>query len=148
MSKPSLHNESVKKINTVSKIIFGLVNFAAFGTAAFAQDTGSGTTSFSVTNLTVQGQNVGAVIGEGKHPVASLIVRVINFLSLSIGSVAFLAIIIGGIMLLASGGKETQVTKGKDIIRDAIIGLVVAFCAYFITSYVQSIFYEYAPAAQ
>jgi hypothetical protein len=60
-----------------------------------------------------------------------------------IGSVAFLAIIVGGFMLVTSAGKEAQVTKGKDIVKYAIIGLVIAMSAYFITSFVQSIFYEY-----
>jgi hypothetical protein len=61
---------------------------------------------------------------------------------LVIGSLAFLAIVIGGMMFLTSGGKEQQITKGKEIIKFAIIGLVIAFSAYFITSSVQSIFYE------
>jgi hypothetical protein len=151
-----------KKYKSVQKIFFSLVNFTAFGITtfgipafgitafkqtAFAQTTDNGTSSFSVKNLTVTGQNIDTIIGEGKHPIAAYIIRTINFLSLTIGSLALLAIIVGGIMLLTSGGKESQTTKGKDIIKDAIIGLVVAFCAYFITAYVQSVFYEYGTAS-
>jgi hypothetical protein len=146
----------IKKLNPVSKILFGLVNFAAFGTSVFAQDTAPATptspasvpTSFSVSGLTVTGQHINNVIGEGKNPVGTYIVRLINVLSLMIGSVAFLAIVVGGFLMLTSGGKEQQITKGKDAIKYAVIGLVVAFSAYFITSYVQSTFYDYGTTAK
>jgi len=87
------------------------------------------------------------VVKEGVPVVAVYIVRLINFLSLLIGSFAFLAIVIGGIMLVTSGGQEQQLTKGKDVIKYAIIGLAVALASYFITAFVQSIFYEYGPSA-
>jgi hypothetical protein len=75
--------------------------------------------------------------------VPAYIVRFINLLSMAIGSFAFLAIVIGGFTMLTSGGREASITKGKDIIKYAILGLIVALAAFFITSFVQSIFYEY-----
>lgn len=83
--------------------------------------------------------------GQENQPfnIASLIVRVISFLSLSIGSFAFLAIVIGGIFMVTAGGRENQIQRGKDIIKYAVIGLIVAFSAYFITTFVQSVFFEY-----
>lgn len=80
---------------------------------------------------------------EQPKDIGNYIVRIINFLSAIIGSFAFLAIIIGGMMLLISGGNETQVQKGKDIITYSIIGLIIALSAYFLTSAVQSLFFEY-----
>ena len=77
-----------------------------------------------------------------KNPIASFIVQIVNFLMLTIGSFSFLAVIVGGITLLTSHGNDTQVTKGKDILKYAITGLVVSLSAYFITSFVQNIFYE------
>ena len=74
--------------------------------------------------------------------VGGFMVRVINFLSLSIGSFALVALIVGGITLLTSSGREAALTRGKDIIKYAIIGLVVALSAYVITSAVQGIFFE------
>lgn len=149
---------SGKKLKSIPKFFFGLVNFAAFASTALAQDQTPATpatpastavrsvpSSFSVSNLTVTGQNI-SNIGPGKNPAGAFIIRLINNLSLMIGSLALLTIIIGGVMFLTSGGKEGQITKGKDIIKYAVIGLVVAFSAYFITSYVQSIFYEYGTA--
>jgi hypothetical protein len=131
-----------KKLKFISKLLFSLINFAAFSTTALAQTAApSISTSFSVKNLMVEGQNANN-LKAGKNPVGLIIVTLINNLSLVIGSLAFLAIVIGGMMFLTSGGKEQQITKGKEIIKFAIIGLVIAFSAYFITSSVQSIFYE------
>ena len=79
---------------------------------------------------------------KSSNPVASFIIQMINFLVLTIGSFAFLAVIIGGFTLVASHGNETQVTKGKDILKYAITGLIVALASYFITAFVQSLFYE------
>lgn len=81
---------------------------------------------------------------QSKFPVASFILQVINFLTLSIGSLSFLTMVVGGFTLLISHGSENLTTKGKDMIKYAVIGLVVAFSAYFVTAFVQSIFYEVA----
>lgn len=90
--------------------------------------------------------NLNTILAPGQenqpHDIGSYIVRFINFLSLTIGSFALLAIIIAGVMLVSSGGREHPLTRGKDIFKFAIIGLVVALGAYFITAFVQSIFYD------
>jgi hypothetical protein len=104
---------------------------------------------------TAPGQGATTSINVGKYLVATeqgqsqpvsigaYIVRLINLLSMAIGSFALLSIIIGGMLLLTSAGGDAQLTKGKDIIKFSIIGLAIAMVAYFITAFVQSIFYEY-----
>ena len=106
-------------------------------------DTSSGShasDTFPVIYLKAEGQNSSYL--KSSSPIASFIVIVINFLAKTIGSLAFLSLIIGGFVLLTSHGNETMLTKGKDIIKYAIIGLVIALSAYFITAFVQSLFYE------
>lgn len=90
--------------------------------------------------LNTDGQ--GAAYLHSNNPIASAIVQFINLLARLIGSVAFIALIGGGFILMVSSGNENLLTKGKDAIKYAIIGLIVALSAYFITSFVQSIFYE------
>ncbi len=81
--------------------------------------------------------------GQAAHTnIAVLLVKFINQLSLVIGSFALLTIIVGAMSLLTSAGREQPLTRGKDMIKFAIIGLIVAFGAYFITAFVQSIFYD------
>ncbi|MEY4744116.1 MAG: Type secretion system pilin [Candidatus Parcubacteria bacterium] len=60
--------------------------------------------------------------------VASLIVGVT-------GSFALLMFTFGGFMLLTSGGVESRVTKGKEILKNAIIGIVLVFSAGYLIDY-------------
>jgi len=45
---------------------------------------------------------------------------------------AVIALIIGGIMILVSGGNPAMAQKGKDVIKLAVIGLFLAFGSYLI----------------
>ncbi len=79
------------------------------------------------------------------NPIASFIIQIVNFLVLTIGSLCFLALVVGGFILMTSHGNENSLTKGKDVIKMALIGLVVTLGSYFITAFVQSLFYELPP---
>ena len=72
---------------------------------------------------------------------AAIILRVINILSLLIGTFAFVTIMIGGFTLISAGGDESKIDRAKGIITQSIIGMVIAFLAYFIAAFVQSFFY-------
>lgn len=98
--------------------------------------------SFNVGDyLAAEGQTVNKATVQGGF--GAVIVKIINQLSYVIGSFALLALIVGGFTYLTSAGQERLITKAKDIVKYAIIGLIVALSAFYITLYVQSIFYEY-----
>lgn len=118
---------------------FWLLNMCFSIPVALAVDT----SSFNVnTYLSAPGQE------HQPTSISQYLLRLVNFLTLLIGSFAFLAIVVGGIMLMTSAGNTTQETKGKDILKYAITGLVIAMAAYFITAFVQSIFYDYGTASK
>lgn len=129
-----------------------LANFLAFAsiktaTAADAappakEDKSEDSTSFSVGKFLTVGEKQEQSYLQSNNPVASFIIQIINFLILTIGSFSFLTVIIGGFTLVTSHGNENQITKGKDILKYAITGLIVALASYFITAFVQSLFYE------
>ena len=99
------------------------------------------TTRFEVTKyLTAPGQQQSYL--KNSNPIASFIIQIINFMVLTIGSLCFLSIVIGGFTLLVSNGYENLVNKGKEIIKFAVIGLVIILFAYLIVAFVQSLFYE------
>lgn len=75
-------------------------------------------------------------------PAMALILRVINILSLLVGTFAFVMILIGGFIFATSGGDEGQVDKGKAILQQSIVGLVFAFLSYSIVLFIQSFFYN------
>ena len=91
--------------------------------------------------LEAEGQKVDEATLKGG--VGAVIVRLINQLSYVIGSFALLALIIGGFTYLTSAGQERLITKAKDIVKYAVIGLIVALSAFYITLFVQTIFYEH-----
>lgn len=109
-------------------------------------DTGGGQDSlesFNVTDfLTVPGEQGQSYLADTEvSPILAFILTIINFLSKVIGTVAILLIIIGGLLLLASEGDDNKVQKGKGIIVQAIIGLIIALASYMIVTFVQSLLY-------
>lgn len=46
------------------------------------------------------------------------------------GSVALALFIYGGFLMLISSGSEQMVTKGKNVLSGAVIGLIIVFVAY------------------
>jgi len=76
---------------------------------------------------TDQGDTLPAMIG-----------KMINAALGMIGIVVVLLIIYGGFLWMTAGGSEEKVTKGKKMITNAFIGLIIVFAAYAITNFVVS----------
>jgi myosin heavy subunit len=73
-------------------------------------------------------------------PIFSFILRAIDFAIKIMGSIAVLIIIIAGFILVISTGNDSRIEQGKNAIKYAIIGLVLAFMSYTIVLFVQAIF--------
>ena len=65
-----------------------------------------------------------------------LVKNIINVLLYLIGAISVVMIIAGGIMYAVSAGDSGQVTKAKNTILYAVLGLVVAFLAYALVQFV------------
>lgn len=66
--------------------------------------------------------------------------RIIGLI-LSFVGILFLALIIyAGISWMLAGGNEQTITKSKDLLVNAVIGLVIVFAAYAITIFVSQQF--------
>lgn len=65
-----------------------------------------------------------------------LIGRVINAVMGIVGSLALAMFIYGGFIWMTAAGNNERVTKGKDILIWATIGLIVIFSAYAIVNFV------------
>lgn len=76
----------------------------------------------------------------GESPIVSFILTIINFATTVMGSFAVILFIVAGFMFMVSGGNSQKLDEAKDIVKYAAIGLIVAFMAYVITIFVQSIF--------
>jgi hypothetical protein len=85
----------------------------------------SGVTSNTVCAATSSDAGAGAAIK-----------NVINVLLYLLGAAAVIVIVIGGIMYATSGGESANVTKAKNMILYAVVGLVIALLAYAIVNFV------------
>ncbi|MFA5133381.1 MAG: pilin [Patescibacteria group bacterium] len=68
--------------------------------------------------------------------VPTLIGQIIRAVLGVVGSIALLMFLYGGFMWLTSAGNEQKITKGKNIIVWAIIGLAVIFLSYALVGFV------------
>lgn len=71
-----------------------------------------------------------------QYSVAQIVGGVINAI-LSLLGVIFLALLVyGGFKWMTAGGEEEEVTKAKDVIKHAIIGLIIVLAAAAINAFV------------
>jgi len=71
----------------------------------------------------------------GANQTRESVVKVINFVLGFLALIAVVFVIVGGIRILAAGGNEDSVTKGRKTIVYAIIGLVIIFFARVIVGF-------------
>ena len=64
----------------------------------------------------------------------------VNTLLYILGAVSVIVIIVSGIFFAISGGNATTITKAKNALLYAVVGLVVAIMAYAIVNYVIALF--------
>lgn len=80
--------------------------------------------------------------GLAKSNLPSLAGELINGALGLLGVVLLILLVYGGYTWMMASGNEEEVTKAKNIIRDAIIGLIIIMAAgaitYFITSKLES----------
>ncbi|MDQ5886182.1 MAG: hypothetical protein QG628_579 [Patescibacteria group bacterium] len=78
--------------------------------------------------------------GEAETKVNETIAKGLNLFSAVVGIIAEVMIIVGGIQYITTGGDSGNVTKAKNTILYAVIGLVVVALAQIIVQFVLSRF--------
>ncbi len=77
--------------------------------------------------------------GEGQNPIVEFIIRIINFALTVMGSIAVIILIIGGFQMMFSQGDQQKLDEAKNVVKYAVIGIIVALLSYVIVITVQSI---------
>lgn len=94
----------------------------------------------SGSNATITGDpaagTCAAETANANSTVNSTIARGLNLFSAVVGIIAVVMIIVGGIQYITSGGDSGNVTKAKNTILYAVIGLVVVALAQIIVKFV------------
>lgn len=133
----------MKKIIIASFFLFSLVFVPGL---ALAQGTTTTTTSTSSSlknditgNLKKTGQSANYNTSqEGEAALASLIGAIIKVILGIVGTVLLGLLIYGGYIWMMAGGNDSDVTKAKSIIQQAVIGLIIIVSAYIIADFVMS----------
>ncbi|SRR6056297_679227 len=55
------------------------------------------------------------------------------------GSLALLMFVYGGVVLIFSGGNQERVSQGKQVLVNAVIGLVAIFATYLVIGFILSL---------
>lgn len=74
--------------------------------------------------------------GDGQSQLVRIVSTIINVLLSLLGVILLLLIIYGGVLWMTARGNEDQVKKAKNILTDAIIGLIIILAAYAISTFV------------
>jgi hypothetical protein len=68
-----------------------------------------------------------------------LLINISNWILGIVGSVALLFFVYGGFTFILSAGNEKNVEKGKQILMNSIIGLVIVFASYTLIQFSMSL---------
>jgi len=77
-----------------------------------------------------------STISGDRNSLATFIVGIARFLTFVAGALAVLFIVYGGLLFVTDNGDGSNAGKGKTIVINALLGLVIAIAAYFIVDVV------------
>ncbi|MCD5382719.1 hypothetical protein LR002_01200 [Candidatus Gracilibacteria bacterium] len=93
-----------------------------------------------VNKAVVNGTDVGEVKAKNVDEMAALIVKMITGL---IGGFAVLGVVLGGFMILTSGGSDNGMNKGKKIIIYSLVGIAMSLVSYALIQLVQIFLFSF-----
>ena len=65
-----------------------------------------------------------------------IVAKIINLILTFLGVIAVILVIYAGILWMTAGGNDDQVGKAKNLMKNAVIGLVIIFAAWALASFV------------
>ena len=74
--------------------------------------------------------------GLGTKDPAYIVFNVINTALIFLGSITVIMIVVSGFMWIFAAGAEEKITKAKDLLKGAILGLVIVLGAYGLAQFV------------
>ena len=128
------NNNYFLKIKALALIVLTLALFGFFSNLALAEDsaltnaqTGLNTTATKAfgAKIPFQGKSIPQIIG-------LMIGYVLSFL----GVIFLVLTIYAGLLWMTAQGNDQQVDKAKEILKNAIIGLIIVMAAYAITAFI------------
>lgn len=72
----------------------------------------------------------------GQNFLTTQVGRIIGIALSFVGVIFLLLMIYAGIMWMIARGNEQEVSKAKDLLTNAVVGLIIVFAAYALTSFI------------
>lgn len=115
---------------------FGLLSLPALAAESLTEAT------FNVQEVLTldDGKQNTAYFDHKEGPIVGFILAVLNYATGIIGSIAIILLIVAGFRFMFAGGNQQKLDEAKEMVKYAVIGLVVTFAAYIIVIFVQSLF--------
>jgi len=88
--------------------------------------------------LATTADRAGFETGEGAATIDSIVSRAIFIILTWVGVIFFVLIIFSGFMWMTAEGNQEKITKAKNTLLSAIIGLIITLAAYSITYFIVS----------
>jgi hypothetical protein len=107
---------------------FVLVGFVLLAQTCFAVDIGS--------QLSKAGQGAYGADMSGTTSLPAMIGAIVKVVLGMLGIILVIIIIYAGYLYMTAGGDTKQLTKAKDFLKNAIIGIIIVVGAYAITDFV------------
>lgn len=130
-------------ISIVLSMSAALIIFGLGSAVVYAADTSAANPNPLVSTCKVPGADKSTVCSSDysgdKNPVAGkngILSRVVNLALIGAGIVAVIAIIVAGFEYVISAGDSAKISRAKDAILYAVIGLVIAVSAEIILKFV------------
>lgn len=124
-----------QKTNTRKRLVWFLVFFISLGVV------------FSAVSVSAQGLDTEAIAQNAGLPTVGLgtfIGRLLQIFFGLLGVIALALFMYGGFIWMTASGDPNKVEKAKKIIQNAIIGLIIIFSAFAITTFVMSVLGRYS----
>jgi hypothetical protein len=99
-------------------------------------------TAFAQSNPFISGQTLTSSVGSTAYGVSApqsltvIIGRIINTALGFLGVVFLFLVLYAGFLWMTAQGEEKQVTKAKDIMKQAVVGLIVIVAGFAISNFV------------
>lgn len=106
----------------------------------FARDSSCGTNNGFFPGLYDKLCVGGNVQIQGVDDILVMLTNIIRILTAVAGGIAVIALIVGGIFYVISGGEPAKIKRAKDIIIDSVIGLMLIITAYAIVTFIGNSF--------
>ncbi len=130
-------NKKIAKGLAISLVVFSVFSSFVFSSQVNAED--SSTSNSSIMNrLERVGSQSGPYAEANETSVSTIVGSIVNILLSVLGMIFIILIVLAGYTWMMAGGNPEKVSKAKNQIQTAVIGLVIVLASFAIWEFIFS----------